>query len=1172
MTSLRSLHITRGPLRAVAAISALAALSAGAAPALAETTAAWKLEARAAPTNLPLKAEGVKGEGVILVTATDMGDAEVNAVEKPVTITDTLPAQLKVLEVQEVHRGTPKTELLPPGVCSAPSVSPITCTFKGNVGPYEQYEMLIKVKSEYTAPAEPETEVSVTGGGVPLTPPLHQQLKVSASTTSFGVESFALTPENEKFEPEEQAGSHPFQLTTTFNLNEAYELDSEDKPFPSAPDFQAALQRNLSFKLPAGLIGNANVVGNPNAPQQCPDASFDSQEVNGLNACPENTAIGVASVSFNDPITLHFDTKLLPVFNLVPAPGEPARFGFDVVGVPIILDTSVRTGEDYGVTVSVRNASQAVQVLGSRVTIWGAPLDPRHQSARGWQCLGDESYVIGPPRRGKCEPLNLPGTPAPFLMLPTQCTEPLTTAVEGDAWNGLKLGEAGESLTSTIPPLKGCGQLPFNPSLEVQPDQEAASTPTGMTVKVNMPQQTTLEDEGKAEADIKETTLELPEGLQASAGAADGLQACGVAETGFIGGDGDTGATLTGELEAQRFTPAAAMCPNASKMGTVDIKTPLLEKDVTGAVYLGDQDTNPFASPLVLYIVAEEEKSKVLVKLAGEVEINPTTGQLTSKFKNTPQTPFSSLTLHLFNGERASEATPAYCGSYHATATFTTWSGGVQPPTESSPAFQITSGPNGTPCPGATLPFEPALQAGSTNPQGGAFSPFSLTINRPDGDQAMTGLSMLLPKGAAAMLSNVTPCPEPPVGQEWTCGAESEIGHSTASSGLGGDPFTLGGTVYLTTGYDGAPFGVLDRTLAAAGPFNLGYVNVRSRINVNRETAQATITIDPGPRNEGLPTILKGVPVQLKQVNVSVDRPNFDFNPTNCTQQSVTATLSGAQGTNAAVSSPFNVSNCAALPFTPTLTASASGHGSKADGTAFTVKVTSSPGQANIGKTFLTIPAALPSRLTTIQQACPDSVFEANPATCDEGSNIGYAVAHTPVLKKPFEGPAYLVSHGNAAFPDVEFVLQSEGITVVLDGKTNIKAGVTYSRFESVPDAPVTTFETVLPAGPHSALTANVPESENFSLCKTPVAMPTEIVGQNGAIIKQTTKVAITGCKGVLGTKYTRSQLLAKALKACKKDKKKSKRLACEKQARKKYGAKQAAKKSSKKAKKAKRK
>jgi hypothetical protein len=371
--------------------------------------------------------------------------------------------------------------------------------------------------------------------------------------------------------------------------------------------------------------------------------------------------------------------------------------------------------------------------------------------------------------------------------------------------------------------------------------------------------------------------------------------------------------------------------------------------------------------------------------------------------------------------------------------------------------------------------------------------------------------------------------------------------------------------VYLTTGYDGAPFGILDATLAKAGPFNLGMVDVRSRINVDPNTAAATITTDPGPRDEALITIKDGVPVQLKQINVTVNREHFDFNPTNCSPLAVTGTLSGSQGASAAVSTPFEVSNCANLPFSPKLTASVSGHGSKADGVTFDVKVTSSPGQANIAKTFLTIPAELPSRLTTIQKACLAEAFEANPASCPEGSNIGMAIAHTPVLRSPLVGPAYLVSYGSAAFPDVEFVLQGEGILLLLDGKTDIKKGVTYSRFESVPDAPVSMFETVLPAGPHSALTAAVAESAKFSLCGTSLSMPTEITGQNGALIKTTTKVAITGCASA----KKKSDALAKALAACKKQyaHSKKKRAACEARARKKYPGKTAGK--AKKAKKA---
>ncbi|MCW3019924.1 MAG: hypothetical protein JWN10_2232, partial [Solirubrobacterales bacterium] len=259
---------------------------------------------------------------------------------------------------------------------------------------------------------------------------------------------------------------------------------------------------------------------------------------------------------------------------------------------------------------------------------------------------------------------------------------------------------------------------------------------------------------------------------------------------------------------------------------------------------------------------------------------------------------------------------------------------------------------------------------------------------------------------------------------------------------------------------------------------------------------------------------------------------------------------------------------CAALAFAPKLTATVAGQGSKTEGTTFAVKIEfPGAGQANIHKVDLTIPSKLPSRLTTIQKACLEAVFNANPASCDEGSVIGEGVVHTPVFKNPLRGPAYLVSHGGAAFPDVEFVLQGEGVKIVVDGKTYIHEGITYSKFETSPDAPFSTFETVFPKGPHSALTPSVPESENFNLCKQTLTIPTEITGQNGAFISQTTPVAITGCKGVAAFKATKAQLLAKALKACrtkyKAKSKKAKLQKCEKAARKKYGT--PAKKSSKK-------
>ena len=578
-------------------------------------------------------------------------------------------------------------------------------------------------------------------------------------------------------------------------------------------------------------------------------------------------------------------------------------------------------------------------------------------------------------------------------------------------------------------------------------------------------------------------------------------------------------------------------------------------KNLRGSVYLAAQDANPFGSLIALYIVAENPFLGLRVKLAGEVRLNEQTGQITTTFADTPQVPFEELRLQLFSGPHAPISTPALCGTYATTATFTPWSGSQPVPASSEP-FSITSGPGGAPC-SNPLPFTPTFIAGSTSNQAGAFTPFTLHISNPDGDQALQGLSMHLPSGVAAMLSTVTPCQEPPPGQEWACGAQSLIGHSSASSGVGPDPLTLPGQVFLTTGYGGAPFGLLVVTPAVAGPFNLGNVDVRSKINVDPNTAAVTITTDTFPQ------FVKGVPVELKQINVAVDRPNFAFNPTNCNPMAITGTVTGAQDASMSVSSPFQVANCQSLPFKPKLSASAQGKASKANGTTFTVSVVSGGlGQANIAKVFLQLPKALPARLTTIQKACVAEVFNANPAGCDEGSLIGHATIHTPVLKSPLTGPAYLVSHGGAAFPDVEFVMQGEGITLIVDGKTDIKHGITYSRVEGAPDAPFTIFETVLPAGPHSALTTNLPEKAKFNLCSSSLSMPTEIVGQNGAVFKQSTKITLRGCKKVKASRpISRATLLRRALTRCRKQHRhaKAKRVACEKGARERYAAKKSA-------------
>ncbi len=1101
----------------------------------------WRLNAESAPSRL---APG--GEGQLNVSATDLGYEDVKASTTAVVLSTTVPSGLEVLAggVRGYlgSGGRRQTELKNAPCTVAAQV--VTCTIKATVPAYEGFEIVIPVKVALEPPAGAEVLVNVTGGESQTSPAsLSQKLNLVAGPTQFGVENYELRAEDSEGQLETQAGSHPFQLTTTLNLNQTLEPKEtvEEETVP-------ALVRDLHFVLPPGLLGNVTAVA------QCTSLQFATVETGDINQCPAETAIGVARIKINEPAIFHGAlSETVPIFNLVPAAGEPARFGIELDKVPVILNTAVRTGSDYAVEVNVENSTQAAALIDSQVTFWGTPGDARHNSSRGWECVGDRRLATARP----CEAFT--GEAKAFLTTPTSCGPAPKTTLTGDSWPLAGNVEQLEGEYTFAAASTGCQLLGFTPAITVRADTTRASTPTGLTVNVAVPQASTISPTGLAEADVLDTTVTLPEGVQASPAAANGLLACSSASVGLEGG------VAEGEqLQNDHFSREEEHCPEASRIGSVSIKTPLLKEELKGWVYLASQDTNPFSSPLVLYVMAYDPISGVRVKLAGEVRLDPSTGRLTSEFKNTPPVPFEDLTLHLFDGAAASQSSPPLCGSQETQASFIPSAAGV-PTAQASASFTITEGANGGPCENSfPQTFNPAMEAGSATPQAGGYSSFSLTINHSDADQALSGVTVHLPVGMAAMLSHVSPCAEPPSGVEWSCGAESLIGEASTSSGLGNAPYTLEGAVYLTSGYDGAPFGLLVATHAKAGPFDLGMIDVRSRINVDPNTAAVTITTDPGPRGEALPTMLKGVPVQLKTINVTVNRPEFQFNPTNCNAAAVTGTLSGSQGASASVSYPFNPANCASLPFAPKLTATTGGQASKPNGASLDVKVQSAGfGQANIAKVDLTLPQALPSRLSTIQKACVEAVFNANPAACDEGANIGYAVIHTPVLKSPLTGPAYLVSHGGAAFPDVEFVLQGEGITLILDGKTDIKKGITYSRFETAPDAPFTTFETFLPTGPHSALAAYVPASKNYSLCGSNLVMPTEITAQNGAHITQTTPILPTGCKGVAAYKTTRAQKLSKALKACRKLKKKSKRVSCETKARKLYGPTKAAKKKS---------
>jgi len=1085
LTDLRSAYaggaagVTGALLTFVALIGTLA-LWAAPSPAMAAAAAPdWRISAVPNPTAFSTS-DVVNNEHLdkyeILVT--NVGAAPID--EENVTLTDTLPAGVRTsrtpTDKEEYWQCTP----------TGAGQTVVTCTISAElihllkpgaseaVSQLPGLEMDVEVEPGVSANSTPSNSVKVEGGGAATVETTARTLLNPSTPLTYGLADFSSFLGDATGMPDTQAAAHPSSLTTSFDVTSMAVLNPEEHDSYPTED-----TKDVVVDLPAGFVGN------PQAVPRCP--LHDLVATAQSSGCPADSQIG--RVSFDGKGSFGGENynqgrQNIPVYNMIPERGFPAEFGFLFAGEPVTMDASVvgnGPGTHVRATVAALPAAGILGFQGAEVTFFGDP------------AVEDGLSSVGA---------------APFLTNPSDCSgESLVTSIHVDSYEnqGARNPEgtpnfadpAWKSDTAEAPPVEGCGALHFNPTISLTPDLSQAGAPTGLGVNLEVPQ--TSDPSIPATPDVRQVVVKLPQGMVVSPSAANGLGACSPAQIGLENND----------------TPT---CPESSKIATVKVKTPLLAEELEGSVYLAQQGnagpaqgSNPFNTLLAGYIVVEG--SGVVLKIPGKIEANEQTGQLTATFAESPQLPFSDFKLHFTNGPRAPLANPPACGTYTPEATLSSWSGQT---VQSNRPFGITQGENGVPCPGSV--FAPSFTAGTANNQAGAYSPFTLTFSRSDQDQTLGGITVQMPQGLLGKIAGVPQCPEPQA-NAGTCGAESLIGHTTVGAGPGSDPFYVAGNVYLTQGYKGAPFGLSIVVPVVAGPFNLGTEVVRAAIAVNPNTAQITVTSNP------LPTIKEGIPFQVRTVNVTIDRPGFTFNPTNCAAQSVGATITSTAGVSAGVSSPFEAANCANLPFKPAFSASTQAKASKANGASLVVKVTSAGlGQANIAKVDLQLPKALPSRLTTLQKACVEAVFNANPAACDEGSVIGYATIRTPVLTNPLSGPAYLVSHGGAAFPDVEFVLQGEGVTLVLDGKTDIKNGITYSRFQSLPDAPFTMFETVLPTGPHSILAAYVPVKENYSLCGQKLMMPTTIVGQNGAQVMQSTNVAVTGC-GKPSIKITKAKI-----------------------------------------------
>ncbi len=889
--------------------------------------------------------------------------------KEPIQIADKLPPGLTAVGLEVGHGGVSS------GSCSLRSLS---CTYSSTVRPYQQLEVLVDVNVSGQHP-EASNQVTVSGAGVtPIT--LQRPVREGSAPVPFGVSEYGFQLEEAGGTPAAQAGRHPFQLTTTLTLDqtlgERTGAGGERLLLPTA----SAEPKDLSFHLPPGLIGN------PSPFKRCTIAQFLAPGHGGQAQCPLQSVLGVAMVTIAEPNAVGVITVVVPVFNLEPLPGEPARFGFRPEGEPVFIDTSLRTGGDYGVTANVQNITQDIQFLQSQVIFWGVPGAAAHDLSRGYACLG--APVASCPTGEE--------TPPPFLSLPTSCSgEPLQSEVLGDSWSEPSPAGLATLAATQMSSIDGCDHLSFSAQISLAPDGAAASTPSGLTADVHIPQQEALNPNGLAPSELKDVSVTLPQGVVLNPAAADGLLACS-------------------EAQIALHSPAESTCPEASKIANVTIKTPLLPPGqwLRGFVYLASPQNftappqeNPFQSLIAMYLVAKDPVSGALVKLPGQVSLSES-GQITTTFANNPQLPFEDAELEFFGGDRAPLATPARCGSYTTQATFTPWSGGE--PVNGSSTFKITSGANGAPCP-SSLPFAPTVTSGSPNNNAGSFSPLTTTISREDGSQDLQSVVLHYPPGVSGIVAGVPLCPEAQA-NAGTCPPASLIGETTVSVGLGGDPFTVtGGKVYLTEKYLGAPFGLSIVNPAKAGPFVLQEgrpVIVRAAVQIDPYTAALTVTTGT------IPHIIDGIPLQIRHVNVLVNRPGFTFNPTNCNQMSIGGTIVSDEGASAPVSAPFHVTNCATLKFAPKFAVSTSGKTSKAYGASLTVKLSypKAPfgSYSNIAKVKVDLPKQLPSRLTTLQKACLATVFEANPANCPPASIVGHATAITPLLPVPLTGPAYL--------------------------------------------------------------------------------------------------------------------------------------------------------------------
>ena len=941
----------------------------------------------------------------------------------PITLTLALPSGITRRSVRFTLDET--TEFGPWSCPGSPGASVITCTGTGVIPRHRISRGLVFAVGVAAPEGATRTLSAKVSGGGGAEATARELVLISSTPAPPGILADSFTPDflaADGLTPEREAGAHPDLFVVPFDFNT---IDFPGGKGGVVTKLAAGSIRNVRVDTPPGFLGNPTAVG------ECPQAAL------AISACPPSSQVGRIDVATVGVGTSNVHQFVRPVYNLVHPRGAVSDLAMVIGGNPVHIRASLDPANRYAITTHVPDINESLPPYDQKLTLWGVPADPSHDSER---C----------PPAGGLSPITTEEEcptdfePKPFLTLPSQCESDNVMRIHHyDFWQDS--GNFGPDITYAMPEkMRSCDKPRFEPTVRLNPTGRQANTPTGLDVSIQVPQNDSTV--APATPPVKSTVVRFPPGMTVNPAFADGLDGCTLEQIGLGTND-------------------AVQCPDNSRIGEVFLTTPLLPERLEGSMYLAKQGANPFGSTFAMYMaIHDTEERGVLVKIPGRIDLDPNTGQMTTTFDDLPQFPFDDFTLSFRSGQRAPLVNPPTCGTHRIEVQVTSY---AQPDRvlDASNTYEVDEGPNGTQCPASSnsRPFDPKMSAGTLNPAAGQHSPFIFRLTRQDTEQDISKVTTLLPPGLSAKLAGVSQCPQSAIDAISTaegtgqaefdnphCPANSLVGVLNAGVGAGTNPNYFGGKVYLAGPYKDAPLSFVTVVPAIAGPYDFGSVVVRIAAYLDPRTAQAKAVSDP------FPPIVHGILLHIRDIRLNLNRDQFTLNPTSCNPMAIDAQILSDLGALASPSSRFQVGECASLGFKPKLLMRLKGGTKRGAHPQLTATLIPRTGDANIAALSVAFPRSEFLENAHIRTVCTRADFAAS--NCPAGAIYGRATAYTPILDDPLTANVYLRSSSNL-LPDV--VPDFRGpptlpLRIESAGRVDSINGGIRNTFDLIPDAPVT--------------------------------------------------------------------------------------------------------------------